>query len=727
MISPAPIDEQPQPGLEVMPPAPEIDPSVQAEQDAREQEIQRAAVRQWQARIDEDKKKWEPDFIRMRKNMEFVASLQWDGQTQMDDPKYISNLVLQAISHKVATLYAKDPRATFKARKKLNFTIWDGEIESIEQAMQQAQGILQTGQPLPPEMSSFFQDIEQGRLKEALINKVGRTAEVLYDYTIDSQKPEFKEQIKQCVCRTITCCVSYGRLFFCSADPSYTNLTSIDYGSTAQDRANRAKEIVRQLEEGEIERESASAETLKSLALSLGATQEEEELPERIEFDFPPATSVIPDKRCRSLKEWVGARWLTIEYLLPLDDVNAIFGTEVKIAGSGAGDGAKEYGSDSQASQVPTPISTNPADLKQPSTVCVWEVFDKTTKTRFFICDGWKDYLLPPESPDPMLKGFWPLFSLVFNRIEVAGEGKLSIYPPSDVQLMKAPQKEWNRTREDLRDQRRANAPVWMYREGMVSKEDLEKVVSAGPNECIGLKSVSPEQKLEDIFARRPIAEIDPAVYDTGPMEKDIMLAVGMQQANLGPAQANVTATVGSIAEQSRQSVSASNVDDLDGFLQQMAQAFLEIAMQKFSIQTVKRIAGPGAVWPSSPQTRLDFLNEISLKIEAASSGRPNKAMDIANWRDLAPVIAQAGGNPIGIVEETARRLDDQLDPSKFFPLNMGMGAGQGQPQQGGPQPTPGNNPAEGPQRPPAAPAAGGNDQNARYQGPDQPPPQNAA
>jgi hypothetical protein len=91
--------------------------------------------------------------------------------------------------------------------------------------------------------------------------------------------------------------------------------------------------------------------------------------------------------------------------------------------------------------------------------------------------------------------------------------------------------------------------------------------------------------------------------------------------------------------------------------------------------ETITRIVGDGAVFPDSPQTRSDFLNEIFLTIQAASSGRPNKAMDIANFRDLAPLLAQSGANPIALVEEGVRRLDDNLDIDRFFPLSAPQAA----------------------------------------------------
>jgi len=180
-------------------------------------------------------------------------------------------------------------------------------------------------------------------------------------------------------------------------------------------------------------------------------------------------------------------------------------------------------------------------------------------------------------------------------------------------------------------------------------------------------------------------------------LSEDMMRSAGMQDANVGPAQPNVTATVGTIAEQSRLTVSASNIDDLDGWLSRFLCASGEMSLREVSEATVKRSVGPGAVWPTVK--REDFLNEVYLTIKAASSGRPNKAIGIANYQQMAPIMLQAGANPVGIIEEGIKRLDDDLDVSKFFPVTvpMGMGGpnevGTGQP---GPQPSQSMQPGNG-------------------------------
>ena len=69
----------------------------------------RAAVKLWQERIRDAKRRWEPDFDRMRKNMEFCAGYQWLGQTELDDDRYTANMTLRVVNQKVASLYARDP------------------------------------------------------------------------------------------------------------------------------------------------------------------------------------------------------------------------------------------------------------------------------------------------------------------------------------------------------------------------------------------------------------------------------------------------------------------------------------------------------------------------------------------------------------------------------------------------------------------------------------------
>lgn len=637
---------------------------------------QRADVKQWLKRIECAKAKWEPDFKRMRENMEFCSGLQWNGQTTIEDKlgRYINNLVLRTVSQKVSTLYAKDPVAVAERRRRLDFRLWDGNVESLMEQAQQAQMHLATGMPLAPEQAAFWQDVAQGRERQKLVDRVCETLNIVYQYQIDTAQPEFKERMKTVVRAVVTAGVGYVKPVFCSDNDVYAKVVSTGGESTTmQARTARMKELLRLAANDEFDENSAHYQTLRSLIVSVGATQALQDdfvLPERLEFDFPACTSIIPDELCTDLKEFVGCRWITQEFVLPVEEVNAIFQTKIKV-GTGA-ESAKDYTKEASSYGVSSYASTANSDetgANQSKLVCLYEVFDKRTKTHFFICDGWRDYVLAPEALTPAVSGFWPIFGLTFNDVIVEPGCKASPFPPSDVQLAKSPQKEWNRSREALRDQRNANAPKYLVRKGFLTDEDKEALKSAEPSSIIELAGVPPEQPLDRFVVPFQFAPIDPRMYDTIPLEQDLLTSVGMQQANIGPAQPNVTATVGTIAEQSRMNVSASNIDDLDGMLSRLARAGGEMLLQSMSREIATRIAGIGAAWPSLPETRQDFLLEVFLRIEAASSGRPNKAVDIANFRDIAPLMLQAGANPIGIVKEAARRMGDHIDPAEFFPL----------------------------------------------------------
>ena len=81
---------------------------------------------------------------------------------------------------------------------------------------------------------------------------------------------------------------------------------------------------------------------------------------------------------------------------------------------------------------------------------------------------------------------------------------------------------------------------------------------------------------------------------------------------------------------------------------------------------TVKRIVGPGAVWPDL--TRQQIAEEVWLEIEAGSSGNPNQAQQIANAQKIYPLVMQIPGiDPEFLARDLLHRLDDKLDLTQAF------------------------------------------------------------
>ena len=136
-------------------------------------------------------------------------------------------------------------------------------------------------------------------------------------------------------------------------------------------------------------------------------------------------------------------------------------------------------------------------------------------------------------------------------------------------------------------------------------------------------------------------------MYTTQPLDEDAALAVGSNAVQQGQPIRHVAATPAVIQEQARISGVSSNVDDLDDLLSEIAQAAGEMMLREFTPQTVQRIVGQGASWPQ--EQKEDFLNEIYLDIVAASSGRPNKAVDVQNAQQLIPMMLPSWREPLGL------------------------------------------------------------------------------
>lgn len=642
-------------------------------------------VKLWTKRIKAAKKFFEKDFARMKENMEFAAGLQRAGQTTIDSgAEYICNFVNHEVNTKVAALYARDPKAVARRRKRLDFEHWDGEISSewaaTKAVAQGQQKLMQTGVPDPSALMAqqLLKDIETGKAMRQLLERIGRTMEYVYSYECDSQAPSFKYQMKQLVRRVVTTGVGFVRLNFSRLGDSCLSQTGTD--DSISMREKRAALIEELDKAGDLTEDDPRHQQLEQLEESLAASEaqgDEQNLEERLEFDFPPSTRIIVDSRCTSLKGFIGARWIAQEYDLPIETANAYFETNIKAGGelvTYSENGVEHIKSD--------PSDGSDKDPQEKPICRLWEVFDLTTKSSFFIADGWKEWVEAPKPVAPAIGRFWPVFALTFNDVEVEGNCKVHVYPPSDVELMKHAQKEYNRQREELRKHRQNNRPWYLTVAGWLTDEDIEKFGSHETSEVVQVKGMPPGGDLAKAVQKFESAPIDANLYNTQAVLEDVGHAIGSNQQLQQQNQRHVAATPAVIAEQSRMSGVNSNVDDLDDLLSELARASGEMMLREFSLETVKRIAGRGAVWPERNQE--DFLNMLYLDIVASSSGRPNKAVEIANFERIAPIMMQAGASPWAVIKEAVNRLDDRLEVQDFAPTMQPSPVPNAKPKPGG-------------------------------------------
>lgn len=640
----------------------------------------RRAVKAWVSKIKKDKSYWAKDFSRMKENMNFLSGIQWQGQKTIDDPedRYTANITIQVVNEKEAVLYARNPTIVAKRRERLDFQVWDGKPESLQQAimgMQQAYMAAQQGIPVAPNIQAMalVMDYMQGMAIRAQVEKVGKSLELAYKHYQDILSPPFKEQMKGVVRRTLTCSVAYVRQEFVREYESPPPSGTYD---TIQDTLKRITSLATQIADGGISDESDPR--MEQLRLCMETMQraqtpaaQGQSFKECLTFLFPKSRAIIPDRKCTDLVGFVNCDYVAEEHMWKLSYVNSYFETNI-LPGTQSMNFFTESGQSIELKTDGTKAGAAETADEDP-TVRVFEVYDKVTKTKFWLCDGWPDYLHEPEAVLPLTRAFFPWFSIVFNKVEVDEDTECTAIGPSDVQQMKHPQKEWNRTREALRETRQASAPRWGLKAGALSEDDVDRLRTCPPNGVIQLQGMQDGVKIGDILQPIPTQQIQPALYDSTPLMTDVQLTTGQAEANLGAPRGGKkeTATAASISEQSRMSRSSSNVDDLDDLLSRLAENGAELLLYECQKSTIQRIVGPGAVWPETPEARADFAQQLYLEVQAASSGRPNQALEVSNFERLVPFLMQlAGPNPLvltKLLQEGAKRLNDKLDVNDFI------------------------------------------------------------
>jgi len=673
MMTPAPPpDPLAQPPTEVVPLAAAEAPQ-KILRDRPEPDAARAALVKELCKWATDTKEFRrKTYAKMRRDMDFVRpGRQWASnrhsqgnadEGSSNDSLYECNLVQRHIQQRVAALYAKNPKVVARRRKRLDFQVWDGEQQTLQAAIQRAQGEPPrppnpaTGDPgspgVPPaptpEDQQLIADVAQGMNRRKMLDRISTTLEVLFRYYMNEGTPNFKIQAKQLIRRVETTGVGFVQLGFqrvMQKNPEIVNRirddqTKIEYLTTlAQDVTDeKVQEYERQIEE------------LRGGMTALQA-QSEIVVREGLVFDFPQSTDIIVDRDCTQLKGLIGARRVAREYRYSKDQVKMIFNVDL----------GTNY------TQYEPQKSWQPANRTRDTNIAViWAIWDAFTGLTYYACDGYPDFLKEPEAPEIDVEGVFPFYVLTFNDLEDPND----IYPPSDVETVRPMQLEYNRSREALREHRIANKPGYVTSKGMLDDEDKTNLQNHASNEVIELNLPAEAIKeIEKYIAARPTVPIQEPLYDTEYLYQDLQRVSGDQEANLGGTSGS-TATEASIAETSRVSSLQSCIDDLDDFLSVLARAGGQVLLKEMSPEQVTKIVGPGAVWPA--MSREEIAEEIYLEVEGGSSGRPNKALEISNWERLIPYLIQMPGiDGQWLLKETVKRLDDNLEIEDAFSAGL--------------------------------------------------------
>jgi hypothetical protein len=664
-----PNDTEHKPEVEVQP----IDPSRQA------------LVESWLNKIREsrDDERTKAAFERMRDCMRLATTGSQDP-AWVKGNNYVLPVLIRHTNMAVSQLYAKHPTVIVKRKKRLLYQLWDGKMDSAAQAFEAASAGDVSQMPL-------LQDILQGQQYMQLLDRTAETLSILWEYFMSEQEYDYKSQLKATVRRCKVNAVAYAKLGFqriLEPNPDVTGRIS--------DITSKIKHVESLIAKGEEPETTDGDKSIEDLRLNLADLEKQSEIlvREGPVISFPRSTAIIIDRDCTHLKTLAGARWVAEQYDFTPEKIKQVYGKDV-------GTDYKEH--------MPEGEKTDP---KKAKVAKLYEVWDREARQMFVVCEGHKDFILEPQTPMVDIERFFVHFPLVFNEVESETE----LYPPSDIWLARHPQAEINRARQGIREHRVANRPFYGSRKGALEQADREKLGNHASHEVIEFNALGADDDINKVVKKFDHAAIDPAQYDTEGHMQDIMRSVGTQEANLGPT-SGATATESSIAENSRQSGQSDNVDDLDDWLTLIAKSGGQLMLSQLSKETVLEIAGPGAVWPDMPQSRAEIAKDLGLETEAGSSGRPNRAAELADMERAAPTMLQLPNiNPLPFAQKYLRLLNIDLEEGvaqgmpSITALNslMAKSAQAAQPGTGDPATDPAS---QGPQGAANAPApAGGNE-----------------
>lgn len=600
------------------------------------------------ARVSTAKGEHKKAFERMKADMDMVFH-GYDPKL-WDDDKYSVNIAQRHVQQRTAALYAKNPRCVAKRRHRMMYQLWDGSVDMLENAKAARELAEQTMQPIPQSVAMVLAEYDQVQSEKQRLDKIGKTLEILFTYFMAESQPMFKIQMKALVRRMLTTGVGYVKLGFQRDMQRRPEISA--RMNDVQVRLDHLERLAKEVNEGDLNDTSAEYEELM-LSMQELTRQPDVIVREGLMFDFPDSTAIIVDSRCKQLRGFIGARWIAHQMFFTPDEVMEIYGKEVGNNYTGYQVKGRSHDSSRKSLVSSDGDKTSSADEGM---VCVYEIYDKPSGLVYTVAEGFQDFLKEPAEPELKLETFWPVFALVCNEVEHDKE----IYPPSDVHLMRSMAHEYNRAREGLREHRLANRPAYLTPAGALEEEDKEKLANRPAHGVITVQGMQSGQKSEDLVTPLKTVGIDPNLYEVGTVFDDVQLAVGAQEANFGGT-AGATATETSVAESSRMSALGAQVDELDSFMSEVARAAGAIMFQQMSAEQVKKIAGPGAVWPEL--TAQEIADEIQLEIEAGSTGKPNQAAELRNIERVLPFIIQIPGiDPKWLAKEVLKRMDDKLD-----------------------------------------------------------------
>lgn len=341
-------------------------------------------------------------------------------------------------------------------------------------------------------------------------------------------------------------------------------------------------------------------------------------------------------------------------------------------------------------------MASGSANLEEDAQIAIMEIWDKNTQSVYTLAEGCDYWLREPYSPNKVGERWFPFFLLPYQVVD--GQ----FVAPSLVDLTERLQAEHNLARDRFNEHRELCLPGWIA-SGEIPDGSIRRFEDSKLGEITIIDTEG--RPLNQFIAERNHPKIDPAVYDTTAVRYDWEQVTGLQDAARSTVVKPKTATEASILNQSLSGRVSEFRDQVEDWLQEIAQYSAQILLQEMTPIQVERIMGapdtemqmikgfpveveiPRFSWPTSDKEQI--FSSVEMTIRAGTTGAPDKLEQQESWGKLLPIIQgqvqsiiqlKAQGldaEPIiNLLKETVKRFDERLDVEQFIPSAPAMPPG---------------------------------------------------
>ncbi len=290
---------------------------------------------------------------------------------------------------------------------------------------------------------------------------------------------------------------------------------------------------------------------------------------------------------------------------------------------------------------------------KETKIVLVMETWHKDTQTVYTQLYGSQKFLVPPYSPERTGQQWYPFFPLGLDKVD--GQ----FYPLSKVERLKSLQDEHNAIRTQAKSARESHRDHIIIRKGVFTDQDKRNMANPPPDGIVEVEG-QPGTPLQQDIAPGINFPLDIAKIDTTPIREDWERTSGSGDANQGFINQAKTATEAAILDESVSKQSSGDQDEIEDWISDIAKYVYEILLQELSIDQVRKVAGPGAIWFEGLEKE-DIYNLVKLEIRAGSSGKPNKGLEQQRWIQFGPQLRELATSIFEMREKGAEDLAESL------------------------------------------------------------------